>query len=76
LARSTAERLPDDGYGPIFRTAFARSANPMLLADLDHRVLAVNRAGETLLDRPASKLVGRHVGDLLDHPDEALSDEA
>jgi PAS domain S-box-containing protein len=76
LARSTADLLRGDGYGPIFPTAFARSANPMLLADLDRRIVAVNGAGTILLDRQASDLVGVVVTTLLDHPEEALSDEA
>jgi PAS domain S-box-containing protein len=76
LARSTADLPRAAGYGPIFRTAFARSGNPMLLAALDRRIVAVNRAGEILLDRRESELIGEPVGSLLDDPDEAMSDDA
>ena len=46
----------------------------MLISDLDRRIVAVNRAGEALVDRPESELVGELVSSLLDDPDEAMSD--
>jgi len=76
LARSTVDRLRADGYGPIFRTAFAHSANPMVLADLDRRIVAVNAAGTALVDRPEGELVGEPLSTLLDDPDDAMRDDA
>jgi len=55
--------------------AFTRSANPMLLAALDRRIVAANDPAATLAGRPVGELVGLPVISLLDHPDEALPDD-
>jgi PAS domain S-box-containing protein len=68
-------RTAGDAYEPVFRLAFERSANAMLLADLDRRILAVNEPAAVLADRPARELTGLLLTALLEHPDEALDDD-
>jgi PAS domain S-box-containing protein len=72
---STRSAAPDAaGYAPVFRTAFAHSANAMMLVDLDRRILAVNDASAKLLGRSPDDLVGTLWATLLDDPEEALAD--
>jgi PAS domain S-box-containing protein len=66
----------NDGYAPVFWTAFRRSANPMALIDLDRRIVAANDASAALAGRSAESLAGEAFQTLLDDPAEALDDEA
>jgi PAS domain S-box-containing protein len=66
----------DDGFAPIFWTAFARSTNPMLVIDLQRRIVAANEASTILLGRAVSSLVGAMWQSLLDDPAEAIADDA
>jgi DNA-binding CsgD family transcriptional regulator len=68
-------RIAGEGYAPVFWMAFTRSANPMLLADLDRRIVAANEPAAVLADRPVRELTGLLVTALLEHPDEALPDD-
>jgi len=52
--------------------AFARSSNPMVLADFDRCIVAANAPAAVLFDRPAGRLVGIALTALLDHPEDAL----
>ena len=72
----TGARAHDDGYGPVFWTAFRRSSNPMMLIDLERRIVAANDAGAQLTGRPPEALVGLPFADLLDDPTESMDDEA
>jgi hypothetical protein len=63
--------LEDDGFAPIFWTAFTRSANAMIVVDLDRRIVAANEASTVL-----SSLVGAMWQSLLDDPAEAIADDA
>src|SRR5688500_17313378 len=65
----------DDGYAPVFWTAFRRSANPMALLDLDRRIVAANDASAALAVRSAESLAGQAFQTLLDDPAEALDEE-
>jgi PAS domain S-box-containing protein len=54
------------GWAGLFRDAFRRSLNAMVLTD-DQRILVdVNPAFERLLDRPRRALVGHHLYDLVE----------
>jgi PAS domain S-box-containing protein len=64
-----------DGLAPGFWTAFRRSANAMVLVDLDRRIVAANKAAADLAGRPVDALVGAGLVTMLDDPAEAL-DEA
>jgi len=63
-----------DGYAPAFQTAFAHSANAMLLIELDRVIAAANRASEPLFGRTATSLVGMSWRAVLDDPAEAVDD--
>jgi PAS domain S-box-containing protein len=65
---------PDDGYADVFWTAFRRSANAMVVVDLDRRIVAVNDAGTALAGRSANALTGERIATLLDDPAEAPDD--
>jgi PAS domain S-box-containing protein len=66
----------DDGFAPIFWTAFARSTNPMIVVDLERRIVAANEASTVLLGRSVSALVGAMWQSCLDDPAEAIADDA
>jgi DNA-binding CsgD family transcriptional regulator len=68
-------RAATEGYAPVFWMAFTRSANPMLLADLDRLIVAANDPAATLFGRSAGEMARMRLTALLDHPDEALPDE-
>lgn len=68
--------VQDEGYAPVFWTAFRRSSNPMILTDLTRRIVDVNEAGVRISARPAEALVGMPFVHLLDDPAEALDDDA
>jgi len=72
---ATGTQVQDDGYAAVFWTAFRRSSNPMVLTDLDRRIVAVNEAATRVSERPVEALVGRPFADLLDDPAEALDDD-
>lgn len=72
----TSPQVRDEGYGPVFWTAFRRSSNPMVLIDLDRCIVAANEAGARLSGRPVEALVALRFTDLLDDPAEALADHA
>jgi PAS domain S-box-containing protein len=63
-----------DGLAPAFWTAFRRSANAMVLVDLDRRIVAANQAAADLVGRPVQALVGAALLTVLDDPSEALDD--
>jgi PAS domain S-box-containing protein len=65
-----------DGYAPVFWTAFSRSANPMVVVDLDRRIVAANEASARLAGRSAASLAGSPFADLLADRAEALDDAA
>jgi PAS domain S-box-containing protein len=65
-----------DGYGPVFWAAFERSANAMILVDLERRIVAANEASARLAGRSVESLTGQPFSTLLDDPAEALDDEA
>jgi PAS domain S-box-containing protein len=73
---ATGTEVQDDGYAAVFWTAFQRSANPMVLTDLDRRIVAVNEAAARVSARAVEALVGLPFTDLLDDPAEALDDDA
>jgi PAS domain S-box-containing protein len=58
----------------MFWTAFTRTTNAMLVADLDRRIVTVNAAGTVLAGRSADALTGERITMLLDDPAEAPDD--
>jgi PAS domain S-box-containing protein len=66
----------DDGFAPIFWTAFTRSANAMIVVDLERRIVAANEASAGLLGRSVSSLVGEMWPSLLADPADAIADDA
>jgi PAS domain S-box-containing protein len=70
-----ATRLGADGFEPVFRTAFERSSNAMIMVDLDRRIVACNEASAVMAGRSARSLIGQSVMTLLDDPTEAPEDE-
>jgi PAS domain S-box-containing protein len=64
------------GFEPVFRTAFERSSNAMLMADFDRRILAANEASAVLAGRSAEWLIGQRVTALLEDPAAAPDDAA
>jgi len=74
MSGPTPARGAEDGYAPVFWTAFRRSANAMFLTDLDRRIVAVNDAGTALAGRASDALVGERMTLVLDDPGEAPDD--
>ena len=74
--RARVPRQIEDGYAPVFWTAFRRSANAMFLTDLERRIVAVNEAGTVLAGRTTDALVGERMTVLLDDPHGAPDDAA
>jgi PAS domain S-box-containing protein len=66
----------DEGFAPVFWTAFRRSANPMVLVDLERTIVAANEASVDLVGRGVDDLVGVPFSTLLDDPAEAMDDDA
>jgi PAS domain S-box-containing protein len=63
----TAVATRDAGWAALFRDAFRRSLNPMVLTD-DHRIqVDANPAFVRLLMRPRKELIGRPIYDFVDH---------
>ncbi|WP_028066696.1 helix-turn-helix transcriptional regulator [Solirubrobacter soli] len=71
----SATRLGAEGFEPVFRTAFERSSNAMLMVDLDRRIVAANEASAVMAGRSTDWLVGQPVATILDDPAEAPDDE-
>ena len=64
------------GFAPVFWTAFERSANAMIMADFDRRIVAANAASTVMAGRSAERLIGQSMTTLLDDRAEAPDDEA
>jgi PAS domain S-box-containing protein len=54
---------PGVGWERLFWLLFERSSNPVLLVDLNRRVIACNDAAASLLRAPRAQLVGTSVAD-------------
>src|ERR1700755_1342887 len=65
----------EEGYAPVFWTAFRRSANAMFVVGLDRRIVAVNDAGALLVGRTASVLTGERMTSVLDDPADVPDDD-
>ena len=55
----------EGGWPGLFRSAFRRSQNPMLLSDDERRIVAVNPAFARILGVRSGTLVGRRIYDLV-----------
>lgn len=74
MPRSARADAGDSGWPALFRDAFRRSANPMVLTDADRVVMDANRALSGLLGRRRDAVIGHPVYEHI-HRGPVLSDE-